>query len=88
MCRKKLNDPKSYESVSFSELTPMKDKIMKSDSGTVDTIHYDGRYEIAHTYRAKNALGAVITESKVFQIDSGLTEARCCFVGQNVVASN
>jgi hypothetical protein len=73
-----LNDPKSYESVSFSEPIKLKDTIIKLGE-TFDTVRHHGDFLILHTYRAKNAFGAVIKSDEWFKIDSALTRAQCCF---------
>lgn len=78
----KLNDPKSYESVSFSKAVKLKDTTMTFE-GKTEPVKYGGRYEIMHTYRSKNVLTGVETKSEVFQIDSAFTEASCCYVAQN-----
>lgn len=76
-----LNDPGSYESVSFGNLRPMKDTIVML-SNKPDTIHYNGRCQIEHTYRAKNEYGGIVTKTDWFQVDSAMTKALCCFVGR------
>lgn len=50
---KNLNDPKSYESIEWSEA-------LKTDKG----------YTVRHKYRARNSLGALVVENKVFYIDN------------------
>ena len=79
----KLNDPKSYESVSFSSLEKLTDTVFVND-GKSEKVTYDGQYEIEHTYRAKNALGGVITTSDIFHIDSAFTKADGGYIGQHV----
>lgn len=49
-----LNDPSSYQSISFTEL--------KKATG--------GLLEIQHTYRAKNGFGAFIKTSQWFEVDT------------------
>ena len=78
----KLNDPKSYESVSFSRVVKLKDTTTTFE-GKTEPVKYNGKYEIMHTYRSKNVLGGVETKSEVFQIDSAFTQADCCYVAQN-----
>ena len=78
----KLNDPKSYESVTFSKAVKLKDTTMTFE-GKTEPVKYRGKYEILHTYRVKNTMGAVETKSEVFQIDSSFTEATCCYIAQN-----
>ena len=73
-----LNNPHSYESVSFSKLYKLKDTVANI-SGHVDSIKYNGWYQIQHTYRATNGFGALMTTSEWFQIDSAMTRAICCF---------
>ena len=78
-----LKDPESYESVSFSELLKLKDTVKVVDGQSYPEI-FNGEYEIAHTYRSKNAYGGVVTKSDVFHIDSGLTTAKGGFLGQHI----
>jgi|GEM_PF-2113673 len=78
-----LKDPESYESVKFSELLKLKDTIIVVDGQSYPQ-EYHGEYEIAHTYRSKNAYGGIITKSDVFHIDSGFTGAKGGFLGQHI----
>lgn len=73
-----LNDPKSYESVSFGKIYYLKDTVVDLN-GKPDTLKYHGSMQVLHTYRAKNAFGAVITKTEWFQIDSTMRKAECCF---------
>ncbi|GAC1308097.1 MAG: hypothetical protein NVSMB24_21190 [Mucilaginibacter sp.] len=67
-----LNDPNSYESVSFS---PIQNVIDKSNGKPA------GWWEINHTYRSKNGFGGVITKTDGFSIDTTFSKAECCFSG-------
>lgn len=78
-----LKDPESYESVSFSPLLKLKDTVKVIDGQSYPEV-YNGEYEIAHTYKSKNAYGGVITKSDVFHLDSGLTTAKGGFLGQHI----
>jgi len=73
-----LNDPKSYEPVSFSAPVKLRDTIIKLGV-TYDTVRHHGAFLILHTYRAKNGFGAMIKTQEWFKIDSALTKADCCF---------
>jgi len=62
----------------------------KKESDSVEAIiqqkgqHYKGSliaYSIKHTYEAKNESGAIITQTKWFQVDPGLKKVDCCFAG-------
>ena len=77
-----LNDNMSYGSVGFSRLYKLKDTIIIFQ-GKPDTENYHGKYEIMHTYRAKNGFGAIVKTTECFGIDSAMTKATCCFVPQN-----
>lgn len=74
-----LNNPRSYEDVSFGKLYRLKDTV-GTFQGKTDSIKYNGLYQIQHTYRATNNFGAIITTSEWFQIDSAMTKAMCCFM--------
>jgi len=76
---KTLNDPKSYESVSFSPIYYLKDTISQFQ-GRPDTTIYHHSFMMQHTYRGKNALGGVVTNTEYFKIDSAMTKVDCCFV--------
>ncbi|WP_214071031.1 hypothetical protein [Mucilaginibacter sp. dw_454] len=78
-----LKDPDSYESVSFSQLLKLKDTVKIVDGQSYPQ-EYHGEYEIAHTYRSKNAYGGTITKSDVFHLDSGLTTAKGGYLGQHI----
>lgn len=52
--RQTLNDPDSYQSVNWG-------KVMKRD---------DGGFFVRHSFRAKNAFGALILQDYVFVLDS------------------
>lgn len=78
-----LKDPESYESISFSELLKLKDTVKVVDGQSYPQ-EYHGEYEIAHTYRSKNAYGGTIVKSDVFHLDSALTGAKGGFLGQHV----
>lgn len=78
-----LKDPESYESVSFSQLLKLHDTVKVIDGQSYPEPHY-GQYEIAHTYKSKNAYGGTITKSDVFHLDSGLQVAKGGFIGQHV----
>lgn len=58
-----LNDPKSYESVSFGLLEKLKGKPYKGDN--IDTVDL----EILHSYRYKNEYGAIVKKTGWFIID-------------------
>ncbi|MES2428154.1 MAG: hypothetical protein V4560_14340 [Bacteroidota bacterium] len=78
-----LKDPESYESVSFSQLLKLHDTVKVIDGQSYPEPHY-GQYEIAHTYKSKNAYGGIVTKSEVFHLDSGLQVAKGGFIGQHV----
>lgn len=78
-----LKDPESYESVSFSDLLKLKDTVKVIDGQSYPET-FNGAYEIAHTYRSKNAYGGVVTRSDVFHIDSAMTNAKGGFLGQHI----
>jgi hypothetical protein len=48
-----LKDPKSYESIEWSEVQK----------------NADGTYHVRHKYRAKNSFGGYVLENKIFHID-------------------
>ncbi len=75
-----LNDPKSYESVSFSKLYKLKDTIDKTFENKPDTVKYNGSYTIMHIYRSKSGFGGIITKTDWFEIDSSLTTVFCCHI--------
>jgi len=77
-----LNDPDSYESVSFSKLYKLSNAVIFLN-GKPDTITRNGWFEILHTYRAKNKFGGVITHKYWFQVDSSVTKVNCCYIGQH-----
>jgi hypothetical protein len=54
-----LNDPDSYESVSWSEVFKLNDT---KEIGFAS-------YQVRHKYRAKNAFGGYVTEEKLFKLD-------------------
>lgn len=54
-----LHDPRSYQSVAFGKLD--------STYQFVDSLKY-WSYRIAHTYRAKNGLGALIITTDTFKV--------------------
>ena len=68
-----LNDPGSYESVSFTPLYKMKDTIFMFN-GKPDTVKCLGWNTIGHTYRAKNKFNALVKETQWFMIDSTFTK--------------
>ncbi|WP_345100518.1 hypothetical protein [Mucilaginibacter panaciglaebae] len=78
-----LKDPESYESVSFSELKKLKDTTIVVDGQSYPQ-QYQGAYEMAHTYKSKNAYGGILTKSDVFHVDSGFTTAKGGFLGQHI----
>lgn len=78
-----LKDPESYESVWFSPLLKLHDTVKVINGQSYPEPHY-GQYEIAHTYKSKNAYGGIITKSDVFHLDSGLQVAKGGFIGQHV----
>lgn len=78
-----LKDPEGYESVNFSQLLKLHDTVKVIDGQSYPEPHY-GQYEIAHTYKFKNAYGGIITKSDVFHLDSGLRVAKGGFLGQHV----
>jgi hypothetical protein len=71
-----LADPGSYKSHGFSDVVKLKDRMFP---GAKAPLRAYGRWEIVHTYSFKNANGAPVTETKVFEIDSAFTVAQCCY---------
>lgn len=57
--RENLNDPSSYEPVSWSEVFKLNDA--KQDGFAC--------YQVRHKYRAKNAVGSLVLEEKLFRLD-------------------
>ena len=54
-----LNDPGSYDPISWSEVFKLNDA--KEDGFAC--------YQVRHKYRVKNAFGAIILEEKLFRLD-------------------
>ena len=68
-----LNDPGSYESISFTPLYKMKDTVYITN-GKPDTVKYLGWNTIGHSFRAKNKFNALVKETQWFMIDSTFTK--------------
>ena len=76
---KTLNDPSSYESVSFSNVQLVIDKTTGKSAGW---------WEINHTYRAKNEYGGIISKTECFSIDTTFSKADCCYTWFDYVGNN
>ncbi len=61
--KENLNDPSSYKPVSFGELK-------------VSTGEYATLRSMKHTYRAKNAMGALMLEEKTFHFNGEFNKIR------------
>ncbi|MCD8030051.1 MAG: hypothetical protein LUF85_04280 [Bacteroides sp.] len=59
--KENLNDPSSYQPVSFGELE-------------VYSTKYGQLINMKHKYRAKNAMGAIILEENTFEFDDAFTK--------------